>query len=191
MPAYLCGLVVYAVGFYWIYDTVAAFGGFGPIVSGLIFALYVMSGAILFVVFAWAYHNLGPTLDAFALRSPIAIVVAELITVRLFYWHFGHTQVAFTPFVQIAGLGGAMLVSFVMFWLAEAGVRVVVFGEWRRAFLLPLAAFAIATRLRNHDDERPGLARRRKARSRARARAARFIGEARTRRHLAEPGSAV
>ncbi len=132
------------MGFYWIYDTVARFGGFGPIVSGLIFALYVMSGAILFVVFAWTYHNLGPTLDAFALRSPIAIVVAELVTVRLFYWHFGHTQVAFTPFVQIAGLGGAMLVSFVMFWLAEVGVRVVVFGERRRAFVLPVAAFAIA-----------------------------------------------
>ena len=94
-------------GFYWIYGTVARFGGYGPIVSGVIFALYVASGALFFLVFAWTHHNLGPMFDAFALRSPTAIVVAELITIRLFYWHFGHTQVAFTPFVQIAGIGGA------------------------------------------------------------------------------------
>jgi apolipoprotein N-acyltransferase len=143
-PAYCCGLVVYVVGFYWIYGTVARFGGYGVVVSGLIFALYVASGALFFLVFAWAHHNLGPRFDAFALRSPTAIVVAELVTIRLFYWHFGHTQVAFTPFVQIAGIGGAMLVSFVMFWVAEAGVRIIVFREWRPAFLLPAASFAIA-----------------------------------------------
>ena len=143
-PAYCCGLVVYVVGFYWIYGTVARFGGYGVVVSGSIFALYVASGALFFLVFAWVHHNLGPTFDAFALRSPTAIVVAELVTIRLFYWHFGHTQVAFTPFVQIAGIGGAMLVSFLMFWVAEAGVRIFVFREWRPAFLLPAASFAIA-----------------------------------------------
>ncbi len=143
-PAYACGLVVYGVSFYWMYTTIAAFGGFGPVISAAIFSLYVLSGAIFFVVFAWVHHNLGARFDAFALRSPVAIVVAELITVRLFYWHFGHTQVAFTPFVQIAGVGGAMLVSFVMFWLVEATVRVLVFWEWRRTFLLPVAAFAIS-----------------------------------------------
>ena len=144
LPAYCCGLVVYVVSFYWIYGTIARFGGYGLVVSGSIFALYVASGALFFLVYAWTHHNLGPTFDAFALRSPTAIVVAELVTIRLFYWHFGHTQVAFTPFVQIAGIGGAMFVSFVMFWVAEAGVRVLVFREWRPAFLLPVAAFAIA-----------------------------------------------
>jgi apolipoprotein N-acyltransferase len=143
-PAYSGGLVVYAVSFYWIYGTVARFGGFGLVISGLIFALYVASGALFFLVFAWTHHNLGSTFDAFALRSPTAIVIAELVTIRLFYWHFGHTQVAFTPFVQIAGIGGAMLVSFVMFWVAEAGVRILVFREWRPAFLLPAASFATA-----------------------------------------------
>ena len=143
-PAYCCGLVVYVVGFYWIYGTVARFGGYGPVVSGLIFVLYVASGAVFFLVFAWVHHNLSRRFDAIALRAPTAIVVAELVTIRLFYWHFGHTQVAFTPFVQIAGIGGAMLVSFVMFWVAEAAVRILVFREWRWSFLLPAASFAIA-----------------------------------------------
>ena len=65
---------------------------------------------------------------------------------RLFPWHFGHTQIAFTPFVQIAGLGGAIAVSFLMFWLAEVLVRVVVCHERRRVFLVPvvLSVFAMA-----------------------------------------------
>ena len=143
-PAYCCGLVVYLVSFYWIYTTIERFGGYGVVVSGAIFALYVASGAVFFSYSPGLTHNLGPTFDSFALRSPVAIVVTELITIRLFYWHFGHTQVAFTPFVQIAGIGGAMLVSFVMFWVAEALVRMLVFREWRPAFLLPAAAFAIS-----------------------------------------------
>ena len=146
-----------------------AFGGYGPIVSGLIFALYVASGAILFVVFAWTHHNLGPTFDAFALRSPTAIVVAELVTVRLFYWHFGHTQVAFTPFVQIAGIGGAMLVSFVMFWLAEAGVRVLVVSRVAAGLPAPVGGLRDFARLRRGHDARAGVARGAEARGRARA----------------------
>ena len=144
LPAYCCGLFVHAVGFYWIYGTVADFGGFGLVVSGLIFALYVASGAIQFLVFAFVHHNLGQTLDSYCLRSPIAIVVSELVTIRVFHWHFGHTQIAFTPFVQIAGIGGAMLVSFVMFWLAEAGVRALVARERRPILLLPVAGLVLS-----------------------------------------------
>ena len=144
LPAYCCGLVVHSVGFYWIFGTIADFGGFGLVVSALIFALYVASGAIQFSVFAFIHHNLGPKLDAYCLRSPIAIVVSELVTIRVFHWHFGHTQIAFTPFVQIAGIGGAMLVSFVMFWLAEVGVRMIVSREWRPVFLLPVAALVLS-----------------------------------------------
>jgi apolipoprotein N-acyltransferase len=143
-PAYCCGLLVYAVGFYWIFDTIAIFGGFGPVIAGLIFLAYIASGAIMFPVFAWVHHRLGRRFDAFALKAPTAMVVAELVTVRLFYWHFGHTQVAFTPFVQIAGLGGVMAVTFVMFWVAEASVRIVVAREWRIALLVPFCAMALS-----------------------------------------------
>src|SRR5262249_57805199 len=69
---------------------------------------------------------------------------AELLPPRLFPWHFGHTQIAFTPIVQVAGIGGAMAVSFLAFWLAEVAVRVVAFGERRRAFLVPVVVFAAA-----------------------------------------------
>ena len=43
--------------------------------------------------------------------------------------------------MQIADIGGALLVSFLMFWLAELGVRVIIFQERRRAFFLPVILF--------------------------------------------------
>ena len=72
------------------------------------------------------------------------MALAELVTLRLFPWHYGHTQIAFRPFVQLAGVGGAILVTFVMFWVAEALVRAVVFKERRPELLLPLAVFGIS-----------------------------------------------
>lgn len=144
MPAYGCGLIGHAVGFWWIMPTVAGFGGFGPASASAIFALFVAVGALQFGLMALIHRNLGPRFEALALRTPTSAVVGELISIRLFRWHFGHTQIAFTPFVQVAGIGGAMLATFLMFWLAEAAVRTIVFGERRRAFLLPLAAFGLA-----------------------------------------------
>ena len=75
---------------------------------------------------------------------PIAMALAELVTIRLFPWHYGHTQIAFRPFVQLAGLGGAILVTFVLFWVAEAAVRASLFRERRPELLLPLAVFGLS-----------------------------------------------
>ena len=144
LPAYCAGLIGHLVGFYWVYRTVCVFGGFGPPAGALIFAIFIALGALQFLVFALIHHHLGPGFDALALRSATAVVLAELLTIRLFPWHFGHTQIAFTPFVQVAGIGGAMAVSFVMFWVAEAGVRVLVFRERRVAFLLPVVVFGLS-----------------------------------------------
>lgn len=144
LPAFAAGLVGHLIGFYWVAGTVSAFGGFGPVVSALIFALFMALGALLFLVFAVVHHQLPGSFDALALRSATAVVIAELLTIRIFPWHFGHTQIAFTPFVQIAGIGGAMAVSFLMFWLAEVGVRIVVFRERRKTFFVPVLLFALA-----------------------------------------------
>jgi apolipoprotein N-acyltransferase len=144
LPAYCGGLVGHALGFYWIAGTVSVFGGFGAWASALIFALFVLLGAVQFLLFAFLHHHLDPSYDALALRAPTALVLSELVSIRLFPWHFGHTQIAFTPFVQVAGLGGAMAVSFLMFWLAEVGVRVWVGRERRRGFLVPVALFGLA-----------------------------------------------
>src|SRR4051794_20726515 len=144
LPFYGCGLVGHLLGFYWVFGTVSTFGGFGAVPAALIFALFVATGAVQFLLIALVHHQLDGPFDALALRSATAVVISELVTVRLFRWPFGHTQVAFTPFVQVAGIGGAMLVTFLMFWLAEAGVRAILFRERRKAFLLPVVASILA-----------------------------------------------
>jgi apolipoprotein N-acyltransferase len=144
LPLYCAGLIGHLVGFHWVYQTVRVFGGFGPPAAGAVFAIFVVTGALQFLLFALIHHHLDPAFDALALRSATAIALSELLMPRLFPWHFGHTQIAFTPFVQIAGLGGAIAVSFLMFWLAEAIVRVVVGRERRRALLLPVALSLLA-----------------------------------------------
>jgi hypothetical protein len=56
----------------------------------LIFGLFVALGALLLLVFALVHHQLPAAFDALALRSATAVAMAELLTIRLFSWHFGH-----------------------------------------------------------------------------------------------------
>jgi apolipoprotein N-acyltransferase len=144
LAAYGAGLFGHVVGFHWLYRTVVVFGGCGPLTAGLIFVLFVALGALAFPAIAVIDRWLDRSLDVLALRSATAVVLVELLLPRLFPWHLGYTQIAFTPFVQIAGIGGAMTVSFVMFWLAEVVIRVVVFRERRRAFVIPVAVFGLS-----------------------------------------------
>ena len=144
LPAFCAGVVGHVIGFHWVYRTVIVFGGFGMPAAALVFALFAGLGALQFLAIAVIDHHLDRIFDAVALRSATAVVLAELLTPRLFPWHFGHTQIAFTPFVQVAGIGGAMAVSFLLFWMAEVLVRVVVFRERRRAFLVPVAVFGVS-----------------------------------------------
>ncbi len=144
LPLYCAGLVGHVIGFHWVYQTVRVFGGFEPPAAMLVFVGFVLTGALQFLLFALIHHYLDPAFDALALRSATAVALSELLMPRLFPWHFGHTQIAFTPFVQIAGLGGAIAVSFVMFWLAEAVVRAFILRERRRVFLVPVALSLLA-----------------------------------------------
>jgi apolipoprotein N-acyltransferase len=144
LASYVAGVIGHIVGFHWVYRTVVVFGGFGPLGAGLVFALFAGLGAVQFLAIAVIDRHLDRVFDALALRSATAVVLAELLIPRLFPWHFGHTQIAFAPFVQVAGIGGAMTVTFLMFWLAEVLVRVVAFREWRRAFLIPVAMFGVS-----------------------------------------------
>src|SRR5262249_24419355 len=93
LPAYCAGLIGHLVRFYWGYPPVCLLGGFGPPAGALIFATFIAVGALQFLVFALIHHQLGPGFDALALRSATAVVLAELLTLRLFPWHFGHTQI--------------------------------------------------------------------------------------------------
>ena len=142
LTAYLGGVVLHLFGFHWIFRTVMIHGGFGPITAGAVFGLFVASAALQFVGVAVIGRSLPPIFDLLAIRSATSMVLAELLMPRLFPWHAGHTQMAFTPVAQLAGIGGAMAITFLMFWVAEAVVRAAS-GERRRVLLLPVGALAL------------------------------------------------
>ncbi len=123
--AYLGGVALYALGFYWLLTTIKDFGGFPPAPAAAVFGLFVGVSALQFIAFLFLYKNLPPSLDRFSLRIAVAWTVAEFAIFKIFPWAWGHTQLAFTPFAQIADLAGVPLVTFVLFWCAEALYRAV------------------------------------------------------------------
>ena len=76
--------------------TVVVFGGFGTPGAALVFGLFAGLGALQFLAIAVIDRHLDPVFDALAIRSATAVVLAELLMPRVFPWHFGHTQIAFT-----------------------------------------------------------------------------------------------
>ncbi len=142
LAAYLGGVILHVLGFHWIFRTVMIHGGFGPLMAGAVFGLFVASGALQFVGVAAIGRYLPPTFDLLAIRSATSMVLAELLMPRLFPWHAGHTQMAVTPVAQLGGIGGAMAITFLMFWVAEAVVRATS-GERRPILLLPVVALGL------------------------------------------------
>src|SRR5262249_38426808 len=83
LPLYGAGLVGHLVGFHWVYQTVRVFGGFGPPAAAVIFGLFVVLGALQFLLFVLIHHHLDAVFDRLAIRSATAVVLAELLMPRL------------------------------------------------------------------------------------------------------------
>lgn len=117
---YISGVIANSIGFIWLIGTIKDFGGFPFIGAFAVFLLFTTLSSIQFLIFGFIFKFLPEGLERFALRSALAWTVAELISIRIFPWYLGHTQLAFTPFAQLASAGGVPLVSFVMIVISEA-----------------------------------------------------------------------
>jgi len=140
---FFAGILTYIGGFYWLFSTISDFGGFPLIPALVIFALFVVGSAVQFLVWAFSWSYLPAFLSRMGMRTAVAWLVAHHFWIKIFPWDFGHTQLAFTPFAQIAGVGGVTLISFIMFWLVES------MCERRRVSILSryAACLAFATSL--------------------------------------------
>ncbi|NLF24854.1 MAG: apolipoprotein N-acyltransferase [Deltaproteobacteria bacterium] len=142
--AYISGVLTSCLGFYWLAGTISEFGGFSPPATALIFTGFTLFNALQYLICSFLFLNLPVGLDRFALRLSLAWTAAEFLTVRIFPWQIGHTQLAFLPFVQIADLAGAQLVSFLLCWITEALVRFCYLKERHLRMLAPALAGAAA-----------------------------------------------
>jgi apolipoprotein N-acyltransferase len=140
--AYLVGVTLYILGFYWLVGTIVDFGGF-PFVGGLVvFGLFVGVSALQLVAFLFVYRNLPGVVDRLALGTATAWTVAEFITFRIFPWAWGHTQLGWGHLAQGAEIAGVTLISFVVLWVAEATYRLACERERRLSLVVPLGVLA-------------------------------------------------
>lgn len=144
MPFYMGGVVTNCAGFYWLYSTISVFGGFSFYAALPIFGLFLVLSAVQFLIVVLVVNNLPKRLERWALITPIGWVTAEVLSVRIFPWCIGHTQLGFTALAQVADISGVHLISFLVFWFSETLYRQTLKSDhgWRLA--IPWAVFLLA-----------------------------------------------
>lgn len=141
-PPYLAGIICYTIGFCWLPHTIIDFGGFNMFFGLTIFSLFVLTGALQWIVFMFFYRRFQlPLAERMGLRGACTWAAATTATPRIFLWEIAHSQINFTPFIQIADIAGTTFITFVMFWVSEALVRLIGEREKNRLLLIPLGLF--------------------------------------------------
>jgi apolipoprotein N-acyltransferase len=120
LGAYLCGVAWYLLNCYWIYATMHAYGGIGPIASAGILLLYSLVLGLYFGVFglllALARKAFG-SLAAPLLLAPFFWVALELAASRITRvpWdQLGYSQVDNLLLTRLAPFAGVYGISFVL-----------------------------------------------------------------------------
>lgn len=116
---WLCGLLTHAIGFYWLTGTISFFGGFPLTGALLVTLLFCVVGGMQYVLAGLVSRALPGIFKSSGLAVAIGWTTSEFAWLRIFPWMVGHTQIAWTEFVQIADTGGVPLITFAMFYLAE------------------------------------------------------------------------
>lgn len=120
---FLFGVLLHPIGFYWLNQTFYAFGGFSVVGTILLFALFVILSSLQLLLVPFLWRRSPQLLHTLHLSLPVAWVFTELMSFRIFPWQMAHTQAAFTSFVQVADIGGSLLISFVLLWIASCIVH--------------------------------------------------------------------
>ncbi len=117
---YTAGVLTYFGGFFWLLATISDFGGM-PLVPALgVFLFYVAASAVQFLIWGFSFTHLPKWCGRLGLRTAISWLIAHHCWIKIFPWDFGHTQLSFVPFAQLAGISGVTGITFVMMWVTEA-----------------------------------------------------------------------
>jgi len=140
------GYVAWYGGFYWVVDTIVDFGGFPYLLAAFFASVFFLYQAMQYVLVLWLYRRArvrgwDPTLALVA-----AFVGVEVAFPQLFENYYGNSFHMLPYLVQVADLGGALLLS-ALAMLGNGAVysllRAWLEGERRWPKVAP-AAFAIA-----------------------------------------------
>lgn len=105
------GYLCYYGGFYWIVNTIVDFGGF-PYALALLFAsIYYLYQALQFVLVLWLYRRARDRGWNATLSIVVSFLAAEAIFPQLFDHFYGNAFHGLPYLVQVADLGGPMLLT--------------------------------------------------------------------------------
>ena len=109
-------------GFFWIAHTAMEFGGLPWFAAVPILMLYAAVGSINLAVTGVAVALLRRKLSMQwqALWIPGVFVGIEAFFPKLFYWYAGNAIYQVLPFIQIADLGGAIMLTTQILWVNYA-----------------------------------------------------------------------
>ncbi|MBX3273510.1 MAG: apolipoprotein N-acyltransferase [Sandaracinaceae bacterium] len=105
------GYVAWYGGFYWVADTIADYGGFPYALAAAFASVYFLYQALQYVLVLWLYRRarergFGPTLSLV-----VAFVAVEAVFPHLFDNFYGNSFHMLPYLVQVADLGGPLLLS--------------------------------------------------------------------------------
>ncbi|MGH7494638.1 MAG: apolipoprotein N-acyltransferase [bacterium] len=109
-------------GFFWIAHTAVEFGGLPWIAAVPIVLLYAAAGSINLAVTGGLVALLRKRLSMKwqALWVTAVFVVIEAVFPKLFYWYAGNALYRTIPLIQIADLGGAIMLTTLILWMNYA-----------------------------------------------------------------------
>lgn len=152
---FVFGIGQFGLGVSWVYVSMATFGGTGPLISGLMTAVFVLLLALFPALACW----LGVWLSRRSrsgLLSPLLFIVSWMAIDWLrgwvlcgFPWIYPGYAAIDTPLAQLAAYGGVWLVSIVILATAlslaqlatrrlEPIVILLAVAGWLAAFVLPV-----------------------------------------------------
>lgn len=120
LGAFLIGAVLNCLGFYWLFWTIKDFGGFTTIPALLVFLFYVVASTNQQLLYIFIYRHLPERFRSLGIACACAWVASEFLSIRIFPWSLGHTQAAFSLFIQSVDLIGTPILTFVMLWVSES-----------------------------------------------------------------------
>ncbi len=140
---FFAGVVTYIGGFFWLLATIKDFGGM-PLAPALgVFLFYAFASAVQFLIWAFSFTHLPTWCGRYGIRMAFSWLIAHHCWIKIFPWDFGHTQLDFVPFAQLAGITGVTGITFIMMWLTETLCA----RRTIRAGALPLALISFGSAL--------------------------------------------
>lgn len=105
------GYVAFYGGFYWVVNTIVDFGGFPYLLALLFASIYFLYQALQYVLMLWLYRRARDRGFGATLSLVVAFLAAELVFPQLFDNYYGNSFHMLPTLVQVADLGGPMLLS--------------------------------------------------------------------------------